>query len=396
MNNMKKVMVLGASILQVPIIKQAKALGYCVIAIDMNKDAVGFRYSDTSYPVSTIDIESVLEIARSENIDSIVTAATDMPMKTVAMIGEKLKLKTIPVETALNCTNKYSMRSKLKQHKVPIPTFYKVRNYDDYSNAISAIQGEKIIKPVDSSGSRGVYFLDQMEDIEYAYEYAMQNSNSNEIIVEEYMRGPEVSVETITLNGKTHIIAITDKITSGSPHFIELGHSIQSNLSKQIKKAIYEITMNAVQALGINIGPAHTEIIITSEGPKIVEVGARLGGDNITSHLVPLATGHNLLEYHIQQSLGENIHLEQDNNQGAAIKFINSEEGQIEKILIPNDFQNDDEIIELVFNYKEGDIVKKTNNSANRMGYVIVQSENAENALRKCDEIINQIEIKYV
>lgn len=392
---MKKVIVLGASRLQIPIIKQAKQLGYYVIAVDKDKNAEGFKYSDDNYPVSTNDIEEVLKISKQEKIDGIITAATDTPMNTVAVVGESLNLNTISVETALSCTNKYLMRERLKKFNVPIPNYSVVRNYENYKDALNLINGDKIIKPVDSSGSRGVYFLDQLNDVDKAYKYAMSNSKNNEILVEEYMVGREVSVESITIKNETHIIAITDKITSGSPHFIELGHSVQSNLTSEIKSSVMEVTKNAVEALGITIGPAHTEIIITKDGPKIVEVGARLGGDNITSHLVPLATNNNILEFHILQSLGEKIKFNYDVNSGAAIKYINSEAGQLENIYIPEDLKNDEEVIEIMFNYKSGDIVQKTSNSSNRMGHVIVKSDNADNALRKCDSIIDKIKFIY-
>ena len=119
-----------------------------------------------------------------------------------------------------------------------------------------------------------------------------ENSRNGEIIVEEYMRGPEVSVETLAVNGKVTIVQITDKITTGQPHFVELGHSQPSSLSYEIQQQIRDITVAANEAIGIKDGPSHTEIIVTEKGPKIVELGARLGGDCISSHLVPLIYRH--------------------------------------------------------------------------------------------------------
>ena len=98
-------------------------------------------------------------------------------------------------------------------------------------------------------------------------------------------RGRKILVQSISYNGKVNIIAITDKITTGAPHFVEMAHSQPSKLNESTKREIESLAVSAIKAIGINNGPAHTEIIVTSEGPKIVEIGARLGGDNITTHL---------------------------------------------------------------------------------------------------------------
>lgn len=392
---MKKVIILGASFLQVPIIKTAKRIGYYVIVADMNPEAEGFEFADKKHVVSTIDTDALIEIVEKEKPDGIVTAATDMPMRSIAYIGEKFNLNTISYETALKATDKFKMRESLKKNNVPIPEYYLVSNREDYKIALAKIKGKKIVKPVDSSGSRGIFLLEKHDDIEVAFKHAIENSKTKTILVEEYMEGDEVSVETLSIEGETHVLAITDKLTTGVPHFIEHAHKIQSNKKDSIKEEITKIAIQANKALSINNGPSHTEIMVTPEGPKIVEIGARLGGDFITSHLVKYATGIDILEAHLKQSVKDPLNsLENNLNKGCAVRFIQSKTGVLKKTQIPKRILNHPQVIEVGLTANEGEKLGEANSSTSRIGHIICQAENSTLALKLCDELIKEIKIE--
>lgn len=309
---MKKLMILGASVLQIPAILQAKKMGIYVIAVDMNPNAEGFSYADKKIVVSTTDIDGVLEEARNNNIDGIMTIASDRPMMTVAKVCEELGLVGIDMKTAINATNKSKMRDALRNTDVAIPMYFSVENYKDFLEASKKImdKGYKcIVKPSDNSGSRGIRLVNDSDNLEEVYSYCKENSIAGTLVVEEYMEGEEVSVESISHDGDCEVIQITDKITTGAPYFVEMGHTQPSMLSDETKDEIKKLTQKATKAIGITDGPSHTEIKVTKDGPKIVEIGARLGGDNITTHLVPLSTGVNMVEAAIKIALGEEISL---------------------------------------------------------------------------------------
>lgn len=394
---MKKVIILGASFLQVPIIQTAKKLGFYTIVADMNPNAEGFEFADKKYVVSTIDTEALVEVVKVEKPDGIVTAATDMPMRAISNIGEKFNLNTISYDTALKATDKFKMREALSKNGVPIPKYYLVNNKNDYETALDSIKGKKIVKPVDSSGSRGIFLLENNNDIASAYEHAMENSRTNTILVEEYMEGDEVSVETMTVEGETYVLSITDKITTGAPHFIEHAHKIQSNKNEEIKSQITQVAIQANKALSIKTGPSHTEIMVTSEGPKIVEIGARLGGDFITSHLVKYATGIDVLEAYLKQSVNEPLNsLEDKLHKGCAVRFIQSKPGILTKAYIPENVKNHPQVIEVGFTANIGDKLGEANSSTSRIGHIICQANNSEQALEVCEELIKEIEIEIV
>ncbi len=393
----KKIMILGASILQLPAIQKAKEMGLQIVAVDMNPDAIGFQEEGVVKEViSTIDISAVVECAKKHGVDGVMTLASDMPMRTVAAVSKELGLVGITEETALKATNKACMREALQQYGVPIPVFYKVSNRAQYNEAVSKFTVPFIVKPADNSGSRGIVKISNLEDkvaIFEAYDYSKASSRNGDVVVEEYMCGPEVSVETLTVDGECHIIQITDKITTGAPHFVEMGHTQPSQLDIETKKQIAEIAKMANRAVGITNGPSHTEIIVTKSGPKIVELGARLGGDCITTHLVPLCTGVDMVESCIKIALGEKPDIASKFCKGSAIRYLTCESGKIESITGIEKASRFEGIRQISIVHNAGEIVSEIKSSSDRVGFVVAQGEDAIEARNFCKEAISKINI---
>lgn len=396
---MKKIMILGASILQLPAIIKAKDLGLKVIVVDMNPNAIGFKETGIEKEIiSTIDIPLVIEAAKKHGIDGIMTLASDMPMRTVAAVAKDLNLVGIDEETALKATNKVEMRKALKENNVPIPMFFKVSTKNDFFNAVNMVKNsgyKVIIKPADNSGSRGIDLIDDFSpaSLEKAYEYTKSYSRNGDILIEEYMEGAEVSVETITTNGSCHVIQITDKLTTGAPYFVEMGHSEPSQYSEEMKKRICEVAIAANRAIGIKNGPSHTEIKITKNGPKIVELGARLGGDNITTHLVPLSTGVDMVEACIKIALGEEPNIEQKFNKGSAIRYFESKRGTISRIDGIDESRNMRGIKQISIVHAAGEEINDIKSSSDRIGFVIAQDDTPEQAIKDCEAVLNKVNI---
>ena len=391
-------MILGASILQLPAIQQAKAMGYQVVAVDMNPEAVGFREEGIEKEIiSTIDIPAVVEAAKRHHIDGIMTLASDMPMRSVAAVAKELGLVGITDETALKATNKAVMRQALLEHGVPIPKFFKVSNQEEYFRAVAQFHCAFIVKPADNSGSRGIYKIEDLNDqkvISEAYQYSRQQSRSGDVVVEEYMCGPEVSVETLTVNGVCHVIQITDKLTTGAPHFVEMGHSQPTQLSPETAQRIREVAVAANKAVGITNAPSHTEIIVTKEGPKIVELGARLGGDCITTHLVPLSTGVNMVQCCIRIALGEQPDIEPKYNKGSAIRYFRQSAGVVAQITGVETAEAIDGVKQVSIVHGVGEKITEIDSSAARMGFVVAQKESAQAAVDVCENALLKITVQ--
>lgn len=390
---MKRILIIGASILQVPAIKKAKQLGYYVGVLDYNKDAVGKRYADEFFCVSTIDISGVVEVAKKFKPNGVMTLATDMPMRTVAKVAEVCNLPGITMNTAIKATDKGEMIKAFEKANVAHPWYYIVRNAEEIDGIKNKIAYPCIMKPIDSAGSRGVNIISSANELKEKYAKSANESRTGGVIVEEYLIGKEVSVEIMVVDSNIHILQITDKITTGEPHFVEMGHTQPSRLEKNEIESIKKLARRAVEAVGITIGPAHVEIMVTDRGPKMIELGARMGGDCITTHLVPLSTGIDMVEATIKLACGEKIKIIPKFNKGAAIRYVEQKKGVL------REYKNIDKI-KRIFGVKEvvqvkhpGDMIEDIKNSSDRIAFVIAQANTANEAAKICDRAISEIEV---
>ena len=209
------------------------------------------------------------------------------------------------------------------------------------------------------------------------------------------MEGEEVSVESMTVNGETTVITITDKMTTPPPYFVELGHVEPSRHPIELQEQIKEVAKQAVSAIRLQNGPAHTEIKLTKDGPKIVELAARLGGDFITSRLVPLSTGVDMVGSSVILATGGRVDLERKWNKGAAIRFIPGEKGVITNISIPKEMEKSAGVEEIVLYKKVGDLVDGTKSSNDRLGHIIATGRDAEEAFARATDVLNKIKVEY-
>lgn len=390
---MKRLLIIGASVLQLPAILKAKELGLYVGVADFNSKATGISYADEYFNVSTIDEEGVYQAAKEFKADGIMTLATDMPMRAVAYAAQKLGLVGISYDTAIKATDKGEMMKAFESADVERPWYHILRTPEELDGVIRKITYPCISKPVDNAGSRGVILIESSEELERAVRYSSSNGREGGVIVEEYLRGSEVSVEVMVMDGTVHILQITDKLTTGAPHFVEMGHSQPSRLSDEHIKAIRDLAVKAVKSVGIDNGPAHVEIMLTDKGPRMIELGARMGGDCITTHLVPLSTGIDMVKATIQIALGELPDIEAKFEKGAAIRYMKETFGIIKNISGVDVARGMDGIKQITLVKSSGDTVGKIGSSVDRIGYVIAQADTAGDAIACCESAIKQIVI---
>lgn len=207
------------------------------------------------------------------------------------------------------------------------------------------------------------------------------------------MEGPEVSVEIIVLDGVPHVLQVTDKLTTGAPHFVEMGHSQPSRLPAADLDAIRDLAARAALAVGIKNGPAHAEVMLTADGPKMVEIGARLGGDCITTHLVPLSTGVDMIRATIEIACGIKPDLEPKRNKGAAIRYFEVPHGVIQSIKGIDEARSTEGVQEICFVKSLGDTVGAIGSSTDRVGFVIAQGDTGESAVAACEKAKNAVSI---
>lgn len=388
---MKRLFIVGASILQLPAIKRAKELGYYVGVADYDPSAVGIPFADKYYNVSTIDEEGICQAATDFGADGIMTLATDMPMRSVAYTCERLGLVGISYDTAIKATDKGAMIRAFKEAGVDHPWYYVVSSPMDVMDIIPQVTYPCIAKPTDNSGSRGVTLAHTPEELITAVAYSAENGRGGNVIIEEYMEGPEVSVEIIAHHGVPSVLQITDKMTTGAPHFVEIGHTQPSRLSEEVQQRIRDLACRAVTAVGITDGPAHVEMIVTKEGPKMVELGARMGGGCITTHLVPLSTGIDMIKATIDIAFGLAPDIKPQFKMGSAIRFFQPPYGVIQDIRGAELAASLPGIQEIAFTKQIGDQSLPLASGADRVGYVIAQGTSPEQAGAQCAQAVDAI-----
>ena len=381
---MKRLLIIGASILQLPAIKKAKELGHYVAVADFNPNAVGIPYADEFYNARTIDIEAICKVAEEFKPDGIMTLATDMPMRSIAAATLRLGLPGISMDTAVKSTDKGEMIKAFKEHGVESPWFYIIENVSKLNALLPQLSYPCILKPTDNAGSRGVMLVKSVDELIAAYQYSVSQSRGGLVILEEYMTGPEVSVEVMVVDGEPHVLQVTDKLTTGAPYFVEMGHNQPSMLPAEDVEKIKDLACRAVKSVGINCGPSHVEIKLTPDGPKMVELGARMGGDCITTHLVPLSTGVDMIKATIDVSLGFKPDIAPTQQKGSAIRFFDASCGVISAIEGVEEALAIDGVQEISFTKSVGDEVTEIHSSLDRCGFVIAQCDSAEEAIEAC------------
>lgn len=388
----KRLLIIGASILQLPAIKKAKEMGLYVAVADYNPAAVGIPFVDEYFNVSTIDEEGIYQAAKNFKADGIMTLATDMPMRALAYACERLGLVGISYDTAVKSTDKGEMIKAFEAAGVEHPWYHIIKSKTDLEK-IDGLTFPCITKPTDNSGSRGVMLVHNMDELKTAVDYSSENGRTGSVILEEYMTGPEVSVEVMVIDGVPHILQITDKLTTGAPHFVEMGHSQPSQLPDDTCERISDLASRAALAVGIENGPAHVEIIVTEDGPKLVELGARMGGDCITTHLVPLSTGIDMVKATIDVCLGSKPDVEAKIDRGSAIRYFYAPCGKIISIEHIDTAKAIKGVYEIAFVKNPGDAIGEIGSSTDRIGFVISQGEDAISAVSTCNMVLKSVSI---
>lgn len=299
----------------IPGIEIAKKKGLYVVGSDLNPNAPGFQYCDASIIASTYDPVKTLEQAqlfskKNRKINGVISIAADVPM-TVAHVCNEMGLVGISSETAELATDKLLMKNKFKKDGIRIPWYQEIRSPTDLRKTIQQNDQKFVLKPIDSRGSRGVLQIDKNTDPYWAFETAIQFSKRNSLLCEEYLEGPQVSTESLVIDGVTYTLGFSDRnyefLCTYKPYFIENGGQLPSKLPKTDQQKIKEIVQKASRSLGVINGVVKGDIVWNKEGPAVIEMAARLSGGYFCTNEIPLNTGVDFVGAAIDIALGKNI-----------------------------------------------------------------------------------------
>ncbi len=392
----KSILIFGVGPLQKSLIERCKKKGLYTIGIDPDAHAAYKDFVDAFEVVSGQDYDSTLAVTKKYKVAGIITAATDKPLIMMARLAEELNLPFFSVETAEYSTDKFLMKQKFQQAGIPCAKGFLINNTDKLNHI--PINYPVIAKPRDNSGSRGVIYCKNEGGLKKNISESLRFTQKGNVLIEEYIEGKEYSVEGIHYKGESHVIQITEKITTKFPYNVELGHLQPADVTDEEKKEIERLLRRIAETLRFENCASHTELKISSNGIKIIETSPRLGGDFISSTLVPLSTGVNMEDTLIDISTGSPL------APGCCIPFFHKNsgiiyfelpEGFITSVSGLDELNREKGIQKWEFDLKVGDRVNKITSSLNRYGYAIFQSTNSSNLHIQINEIIkNKIVIE--
>lgn len=397
---MKKIMVLAAGLLQIDVIEKAKSMGYYVLAVDGNPKAPGFNVADKAICADIVNEETMLKIARDEHVDGVIHPCSEVSMAVMGRINDELGLSGISREQAICATNKHLMRKAFEKGNAPSPKSILAQDAEDaWSRLQNEFDTDAILKPSRNSGSRGIAKVSRKMDkgdFIRAYDEALSESRDHSVLIEQFIEGPEFSIEMIVWQGEIHVLTVTDKKTTGAPHFVELGHNQPSCFSATDVETLKAAAVAGVRALGVNNCACHAEAKLMNGKAYLMEVGARLGGDFISTELTHLSTGIDMVAAAIDVALGVEPDLSaKEEPKGVCIRYFCPKPGKLVSILNTEVLNNPHVYLWEIYP-KEGDVIPAVTSSLCRSGHVIVTEKTPQKAIELAERQIESVKFETV
>jgi len=380
----KTILILGGTLMQVPVIQSAKFQGYYVITADYLPNNIGHKFADEYFNVSTTDKEGILQLARQKNIDGILAYASDPAAPTAAFVSEQIGLPGNKYSVVNMMSNKTLFRQFLYNNHFPTPENHSFNDYDSFKSYINKINYPVIIKPVDSSGSKGISIIINRDiNFKTIYNNAIEYSRKKEIIVEKIIEGNQLHGDAFVENGNLIMMYLGDQNFDDSINKLVPCYTIwpsksNENVISHIENQIQEF----IQLSGFKNGGLNIEIRIEKETgiPYIIEIGPRNGG-HFTPDTIHYATNFDFAKNSVNVALGEKITYHKTINQGYFANLIlhSNQTGIYKGITFKKELEN--KIIEYHIYKNEGDIIYPYNGSNTAIGVAIVKFNNYTEAI---------------
>lgn len=389
MNKQKRVLMLGGSLAQIPSIKKAKEMGLYVITCDYLPDNPGHKFADEYHNVSTTDKEKVLDLAKDLNIDGIVCYASDPAAPTAAYVAEALGLPTSPFKSVDILCNKFKFREFLKEHGFCAPNTVGSSDYDELYKGIQHLRFPVIIKPVDSSGSKGVSIITETSEFEDAYYAAKHFSRDGRVIVEECVEsvGPPLAGDAFSVDGRLVFWAFSDDhfdVNSNNP-LAPVSETYPYTKSKMMQRKIVDEINRLLGLLDMKSVAYNIEVRIDADdNVYLMEVAPRNGGNGIPE-VTKYATGVDMIEYTIKAALGmdcSDMQQKEVNGFWSTYMVHSNKAGRFVRIDVDEEYLKNN-YVEFETGFRPGDEIIAFSGSNGAMGTMISKFSSYEEMMEK-------------
>lgn len=389
---MKKILILGAGIYQVPLIKTAKRLGIYTIVSSMPGNYPGFEFADKIYYEDTTNADAILKLATDENIDGIVTTGTDVAVITIGKVCDSLCLKGISYEAAKAATDKMLMKSKYEKYGVRTARFRKIYFDDeDYRDKLEGLNLPLMFKSVDASGSRGIIKVNDPSEFDNAKAVVADNTHSDYFIIEEFVDGEEFGAQAFVKDGEIQFILPHGDYVFKGDTGVPIGHYAPYKLPEKVIEDMEVQLHNAIKSMGLDNCAINADFILSDNKVYVLEIGGRCGATCL-AELVSIYYGYDYYENILLTALGEDVDFHSDKKTPNASKLITSDRDGIIKYQAYRNLDNPN-ILEVQFDYKAGDEVNAFRIGPHRIGHVITKGKTLDEAVTLLEEAIKNIEI---
>jgi len=398
---MKKILILGAGIYQVPLIKTAKRLGLYTIVASIPGNYPGFDLADKIYYENTTDYGKILAIARREKIDGIITTGTDVAVITIGQTCDTLGLPGLSAHSAAIATDKLKMKTCYEKYGVRTARFRRIA-FDDteYTSKLEALSLPVMFKSVDSSGSRGIVKVNDPSEFEHARNTVLENTRSDYFIVEEYIEGEEFGAQAFVRNGRIEFILPHGDYVFKGDTGVPVGHFAPYRLSPEVLEDTKEQLRLAIKAMELDNCAINADFIMSGGKTYVLEIGGRSGATCL-AELVSIYYGYDYYEKILRTALGEEVDFHAADGSdpedcvgvpNASMLLMSDKDGVI--VSQQNNNPEDPDIVDVQFDYRPGDPVRKFHVGPNRIGHVITKGRSLEEAVDKLHEALDNIHIE--
>jgi biotin carboxylase len=380
----KKILMLGGADIQVSAIKKAKELGCYIITCDYLPNNPGHKYADEYHNVSTTNKEAVLVLAQKLKIDGVLAYASDPAAPTAAYVAEKMGLPTNPYNVVEIMSRKDLFRDFMQKNGFLIPKSKSVKTYEEAKAFHNQINKKAIIKPVDSSGSKGIFIVDINEDFNVKFQQALAFSRIGIIIIEEFVfkKGYQIGGDGFLVNGKLVFRCFGDIHFSKTNPLLPCSVSIPTLHDDFVVQKVHNEVQKLLSSIGMKMGALNFDILVDEQNNVyIIEIGPRNGG-NMIPELTEYCTGVDMKIYSIKMALGEDCSDLKlvDEKKYFSHYVIHAQKSGIVKAINKTDKLQKALLYEH-YNFKIGDTVQKFNSSANRLGIMLLKYQSKDEML---------------
>lgn len=399
---METILLLGASVSQLPAIRRARAAGLRVVAVDGDREAVGLGEADVVEVVDFSEVDAVVEVGRRHAVDGVVAISTDRAVPVAAAVAERLGLPGIGTSVARAMTDKGAMRACLEEHGVPQPPFTVVESVEAATRAFARMGAPAVIKPVDSGGQRGLYRVETEADVLRSVPQALAYSRTRRVIVERYVEGDELNVIAAVRGSEVRVLTLSDRLRPPGVGFgVGWIHRFPSVLPPELLRLAETVAIDAVTALGLRDGVAFPQLLAADGEVLVAEVAARVPAGQMAD-LVYHGVGVDLIRIALEQALGRSVPDEAVTPlppRPTVIRFFTAEPGPLPtgRLLAVDGLdlvRSSEGVLDADLYLEIGETIRPVQVDADRRGYVVTTGPDTAAALAAADAAMRKLSVE--